>query len=120
MEAHAALLVRRMKGVGTLRGVRAAAKNDGGFTMIGYPWYRQGGQEYWQGEYKGHMQWNTALIRGRPHLLSGYSGGATLNRYGEYVGPCNGYTNYGNGMPSYAASGPALIQFVGRYMDVEQ
>ena len=115
----AALVTKTPEGIGTPRGVRAASKEDSPFFMVGYPYYSRGKQEVWQGNYAGYTQHGTVMVQGRGHIQSGYSGGATFNRYGEWVGSCNGYLDYGNGISSYAASGPAMIRFVGQFMEVE-
>ena len=116
----AALVTRTPEGIGTPRGYRAAAKEDGPFVMIGYPWYGRGKREVWQGDYNGYTSWGTVLVRGRGHIQSGYSGGMTLNRYAEYVGPCNGFTDYGSGVSSYATSGDAMTRFVDRFLRSNQ
>lgn len=110
-----ALLIDRPEGVATVRRVRAAKSSDGILMAVGYPWYaRDGRPHYTTGKYLGYSGTDVHFAA-KPYLHSGFSGGGLFAPDGSYLGSTNGY---GEGY-SYAASGPAMVKFVSRWLKVE-
>jgi hypothetical protein len=93
--------------------VRAACRDDKAVVAVGYPWYGQGKCHYSKGKYLGYSG-NDCHFTAPVH--SGYSGGALFSEDGAFIGVVCGFgTNY-----SYAPSGPALINFAAKYVEVKQ
>lgn len=104
-----------------------ARKEDGPYTAVGYPWDKQGRQAHVTGAYlgypgRGESAWARSMLHTRTHVYSGYSGGARFNRYGEYVGVVSGMTGDGGSSMdrTWGCAGPALIQFVGQWVEVDE
>lgn len=99
----------------------AARKEDGPFTCVGFPWNAQGTLRWTRGLYLGYAgdgesAWLPSMLHTKTHVISGYSGGARFNRFGEYVGPISGMTGEGDKLDrTWGASGDALLKFVARY-----
>jgi len=120
-----ALDIPAPEGVATPTGVKAAGKDDGEITHVGYPWNAQGKQRYTVGRYLGYAgggqsAWDRSQLHTRCKVISGMSGGARFNRHGDYLGVISGMTGDGPNMDRcWGCSGPALTKFVGRWMKCE-
>ncbi|MCI0333687.1 MAG: serine protease [Planctomycetes bacterium] len=105
-----------------------ARKEDGPFTCVGFPWNSRHAVRWDRGDYIGYPQGNgtsafaPSMLHTRTHVISGYSGGARFNRYGEYVGPISGMCGEGGAYMdrTWGASGIVLIRFISRFVELEQ
>lgn len=119
----AALEIKHPPSVDRPAAIVAATKNDGPFTCVGFPWNSRGRIRYTRGSYIGYAQggesaYLPSMLHTRQLVISGYSGGARFNRFGEYVGPISGMCGEGSGGMDrcWGASGPALTKFVARFV----
>jgi hypothetical protein len=121
-----ALDIKAPDDIATPTCVKAASKDDGQITHVGYPCNAQGSQRYTVGPYigyagSGESAWGRSQLHTRCRVISGYSGGARFNKHGEYIGVISGMTGNGPDMDrAWGASGPALEKFVGRWMKCER
>ena len=103
------------------RAIVPARKDDGPFTCVGFPWNAGGKVRWTRGVYAGYpgdgeSAWLPSMLHTRTNVISGYSGGARFNRFGEYVGPISGMTGEGPQLDrTWGASGDALLKFIARY-----
>lgn len=103
----------------------AARKDDEPYTCVGFPWNSRNAVRWDRGNYIGYPRGGVSafapsMFHTRTFVISGYSGGARFNRYGEYVGPISGMCGDGNMDRTWGASGSALIRFVGQFVELEQ
>lgn len=111
----AAIELPVVEGLRTPPRVRAAKESDGVLLAVGYPYYSKGEPHFTRGKYLGYSGTDVHFAA-KPSLHSGFSGGALFAPDGSYLGSTNGYgESY-----SYAASGPAMVQFVGRWLKVDK
>lgn len=98
-------------------------QQDGPFTAVGYPYNANNELRWVSGKFIGYphggesssqssMLWTTNPV------ISGYSGGARFNRYGEYVGLISGVRGEDEDHMDtcWGASGSVLKQFVGQWV----
>ncbi len=113
----AAIELPAVKGLRTVYRVRPAKSSDGVLLAVGYPYYErgEGRPHYTTGPYLGYAN-SDVEFRARPSLHSGFSGGGLFAPDGSYLGSTNGYGD----SYSYAASGQAMVNFVGRWLKVER
>lgn len=122
----AALDVPNAPNVDRPKAIVVAKKEDGPFTCAGFPWNSRGQLRWTRGEWIGYAGGGSSaylpsMLHTRQQVISGYSGGARFNRYGEYVGPISGMCGEGRTMDRcWGASGKALTDFVARFVKVEQ
>jgi S1-C subfamily serine protease len=108
-----ALSIKAPKDAYTPICVRPARKSDGYLTAVGYPFYCNGKPHWIKGKYIGYSGSDVHI---RCFVHSGFSGGSLYADDGAFVGVVCGYgDDY-----SYAPSGPALVKFVSRFMEVEK
>lgn len=95
----------------------AGRKADGPFTCLGFPYDSRGKLRWTKGPYAGYEDGSTLLTF--QQVRSGFSGGGRFNRYGEYCGPISGMRGGDEQHMDkcWGASGKALIEFVGRYVE---
>lgn len=101
----------------------AARKEDAPFTALGFPWNGGGRLRWTRGPYVGYPRggesaWAPSMLHTRQTVISGYSGGCRLNRYGQMVAVVSGMTGDGSDSldRTWGVGGPALIKFTRRYM----
>lgn len=113
-----ALLAIRSNGeLPTPSAVKLASRNEGQVTAVGFPWYGQGTMHYTSGELVRIDGNGRALFAAKPHVHSGFSGGALFNAQGEYLGAISGYDSEGL---SIAGSGEPLRRLLSKYVEVRE
>jgi S1-C subfamily serine protease len=100
--------------------VCAASRADGPFDAVGFPGDLQGEIEWSRGNFIRLTP--SSRVETRCQVRSGYSGGALFNRHGEVCGVVCGMTGPNENQMDrcYAPSGDALLNFVGRYIEVQK
>lgn len=102
--------------------IAAPRKENGPFYSVGYPWNAQGGLRWSKGPMigfagGGESAWLPSMLHTRATVISGYSGGCTLDRYGRMVAIVSGMTGDGPNLDrTWGVSGPALEKFAARWL----
>jgi hypothetical protein len=102
-----------------------ARPEDEPYTCVGFPWNSRGAVRWDRGAYIGYPRvgvsaFAPSMLHTRTFVISGYSGGARFNRYGEYVGPISGMCGDGNLDRTWGASGSVLMRFISQFVELEQ
>jgi hypothetical protein len=99
--------------------VVAAKPADGPFVCAGFPYDSRHQLRWTRGKYCGY---DGATLLTYQTVRSGFSGGGRFNRWGEYVGPISGMRGE-NGQrmdKCWGASGAAMLEFIGRFVEVNK
>jgi S1-C subfamily serine protease len=97
--------------------VKISVEGGSVVTAVGFPYYGKGNMHFTSGRLVGRDGGGRLLFAAKPHVHSGYSGGALFGPSGEYLGAISGFGDDG---VSIASSGEPLRRLLSRYVEVQE